>query len=176
VFGVQSQQSLHHKPFGPHRFPPMRERPWHSISMDFIEGPTLSDGHDTILWSVPPNQDGSVMSTSGQSMLKTWLIYLVTVLRKWDPDRHHLRSGQALLSRFAVTFASCWASRPTYRTAYHPETDGQTERVNQVLEQYLQVTSTTTRQLGQPPTLGRVAYNNTSHSATMVTPFFTTRL
>ena len=42
-------KSLHHKPFGPHRFLPIGERPWDSISLDFIEGLPPSDGHDTIL-------------------------------------------------------------------------------------------------------------------------------
>src|SRR5882724_496602 len=42
-------KSLHHKPFGRHRFLPISERPWDSISMDFIEGLPLSDGCDTIL-------------------------------------------------------------------------------------------------------------------------------
>jgi len=42
-------KSLHHKPFGPHRFLLISERPWDSISMDFIEGLPLSKGHDTIL-------------------------------------------------------------------------------------------------------------------------------
>src|SRR5882672_8336334 len=42
-------KSLHHKPFGPHSFLPIGERPWDSISMDFIEGLPLSQGHDTIL-------------------------------------------------------------------------------------------------------------------------------
>jgi len=42
-------KSLHHKPFGPHRFLPIGEQPWDSISMDFIEGLPLSNRHDTIL-------------------------------------------------------------------------------------------------------------------------------
>src|SRR5882724_10698520 len=42
-------KSLHHKPFGPHHFLPIGQCPWDSISMDFIEGLPLSDGHDTIL-------------------------------------------------------------------------------------------------------------------------------
>src|SRR5882672_7446371 len=42
-------KSLHHKLFGPHFFLPIGERPWDSISMDFIEGLPLSNGHDTIL-------------------------------------------------------------------------------------------------------------------------------
>src|SRR5882724_7118858 len=42
-------KSLHHKPFGPHHFLLIRERPWDSILMDFVEGLPLSNGHDTIL-------------------------------------------------------------------------------------------------------------------------------
>src|SRR5882724_13445328 len=42
-------KSLHHKPFGPHRFLLISERPWDSISMDFIEGLPLLDRHDMIL-------------------------------------------------------------------------------------------------------------------------------
>src|SRR5882724_6637643 len=41
-------KSLHHKPYGPHQFLPIRERPWDSISMDFIDGLPLSDRHDMI--------------------------------------------------------------------------------------------------------------------------------
>jgi len=47
---VQSQQVLlHHKPL-PSSFPPDRERPWDSISMDFIEGLPLSDGMTQSWW------------------------------------------------------------------------------------------------------------------------------
>src|SRR5882724_3756788 len=37
-------KSLHHKPFGPHRFLPIGERPWDSILMDFIEWLPLLEG------------------------------------------------------------------------------------------------------------------------------------
>src|SRR6266481_3986768 len=42
-------KAIHHKPFGPHQFLPIAQCPWDSISMDFIEGLPLSEGHDTIL-------------------------------------------------------------------------------------------------------------------------------
>jgi len=58
-------------------------------------------------------------------------------------------------------------------TAYHPETDGQTEWVNQILEQYLWVYINYQQDnwVNLLP-LAKFAYNNTSHSVTMVTPFF----
>jgi hypothetical protein len=57
-------------------------------------------------------------------------------------------------------------------TAYHPQTDGQTEHVNQVLEGYLRIF--TSRQQDDwddyLPT-GKFHYNNSQHSSTQQTPF-----
>jgi len=57
-------------------------------------------------------------------------------------------------------------------TAYHPQTDGQTERVNQELEQYLRV-FIDHRQEQWLYWLGTAefAYNNKIHTATKVLPF-----
>ena len=59
-------------------------------------------------------------------------------------------------------------------TAYHPQTDGQTERVNQELEQYLRV-FINHRQEQWPDWLGMVefTYNNKIHTATKTSPFKT---
>jgi len=57
-------------------------------------------------------------------------------------------------------------------TAYHPQTDGQTKRVNQELEQYLRV-FIDHRQEQWPDWLGTVefAYNNKIHTTTKISPF-----
>jgi hypothetical protein len=58
-------------------------------------------------------------------------------------------------------------------TAYHPETDGQTERLNQILEQYLQIYVDYLQDDWAPLLpLAEFAYNNSSHSTTNITPFF----
>jgi transposase InsO family protein len=57
-------------------------------------------------------------------------------------------------------------------TAYHPQTDSQMERINQVLEGYL-CTFTSQQQDdwdGLLP-MGEFFYNNTKHSSTQQTPF-----
>ena len=60
--------------------------------------------------------------------------------------------------------------------AYHPETDGQMEHVNQILEQYLQVYINYQQDdWVNLLLLAEFTYNNTSQSATMVTPFFTNK-
>ena len=57
-------------------------------------------------------------------------------------------------------------------TAFHPQTDGQTKRMNQELEQYLQM-FIDHHQEQWPEWLGTAefAYNNKVHSSTKVSPF-----
>ncbi|MBW0495725.1 hypothetical protein O181_035440 [Austropuccinia psidii MF-1] len=59
-------------------------------------------------------------------------------------------------------------------TSYHPETDGQTERLNQILEQYLWMyVSYHQDDLNTWLPLAEFAYNNCDHSSTKHSPFFT---
>ncbi|MBW0559203.1 hypothetical protein O181_098918 [Austropuccinia psidii MF-1] len=59
-------------------------------------------------------------------------------------------------------------------TAYHPETDGQTERVNQRLEQYLQMyVSYHQYDWNTWLPMAEFAYNNSDHSSTKQSLFFT---
>ncbi len=58
-------------------------------------------------------------------------------------------------------------------SVFHPETDGQTERTNQTLEQYLRYTMNYQQDnwldlLSQ----AEFAYNNTTHASTGISPFF----
>ena len=57
-------------------------------------------------------------------------------------------------------------------TAFHPQTDGQTKRMNQELEQYLRM-FIDYRQEQWPEWLGTAefAYNNKVHTGTKVSPF-----
>ncbi|MBW0507973.1 hypothetical protein O181_047688 [Austropuccinia psidii MF-1] len=59
-------------------------------------------------------------------------------------------------------------------TAYHPETDGQTERINQILEMYLQLhVSYHQDDWNKWLPLAELAYNDSDHSSTKQLPFFT---
>ncbi|GJE96954.1 dUTPase domain-containing protein [Phanerochaete sordida] len=59
-------------------------------------------------------------------------------------------------------------------TAYHPQTDGQTERVNQVLEQYLRcfVDNYNHEDWVDFLPTAEFAYNNAAHESTKETPYF----
>jgi hypothetical protein len=58
-------------------------------------------------------------------------------------------------------------------TAYHPQTNGQTKRVNQELEQYLQIfCNFNQNDWSLLLSLAKFQYNNQEHSTTKESPFF----
>ena len=63
--------------------------------------------------------------------------------------------------------------RANRSSAFHPQTDGQTERMNSVLEQYLRMYCDfqQTDWASLLP-MAEFSYNNSQHSATTLSPFF----
>jgi hypothetical protein len=58
-------------------------------------------------------------------------------------------------------------------TAYHPDTDGQTESVNQTLEQYLRAFCNFEQDnWSEMLPIAEYAYNNSVTSATAMSPFY----
>ena len=53
------------------------------------------------------------------------------------PKKLFLDRGIVFTSRFWNEFSLALGIKLKFSSAYHPETDGQTERVNKVLKQYL---------------------------------------
>lgn len=80
--------------------------------------------------------------------------------------------GTQFTSRFWARTCSHMTIDHRLSTAFHPQTDGQTERQNQVMEQYLRayVDYLQTNWLELLP-LAQFAYNNSKHAATGMTPF-----
>jgi hypothetical protein len=59
-------------------------------------------------------------------------------------------------------------------TAFHPQTDGQTERINQVIEAYLRsYCNYEQNDWAEMVGMAEFAYNNSKHSATKISPFYT---
>ncbi|CDJ31595.1 LOW QUALITY PROTEIN: uncharacterized protein EMH_0009550 [Eimeria mitis] len=86
-----------------------------------------------------------------------------TLISDRDP-RFTSEVWEALCSRFNI--------RRAMSSPYHPQTDGQTERVNPTLEQMLRTYIQTDEQEWENllPAL-ELAYNNTPHSSTELSPF-----
>jgi hypothetical protein len=81
--------------------------------------------------------------------------------------------GTQFAAKFTRALNQLLRMETALSTAYHPQTDGQTERINQELEQYLRlyVNHMQTDWADWLP-IAEFAYNNREHSATSFSPFF----
>ena len=118
------------------------ERPWQYISVDFITKLPMSKGHDSILVVC---DRFSKMSHFVATTAKTMAEGLVRLFRDYVWKLHRL--PESVISdrgpQFAVGLTrelnKMLGIETKLSTAYHPQTDGQTERTNQELEQYLRM-------------------------------------
>ena len=107
---------------------------------------------------------------------KTAMLYLHHVWKHHGtPNEMIFDRGLVFVSKFMRRLYELLHIQPVPTTAFHPQSDGQTERVNQFLEQILRM-FTTKRQDDWSDLLAIVefAYNNSLHSATRFSPFYTT--
>ena len=114
--------------------------PWSSISLDFITDLPPSNGHTCVLVVVDrlTKMAHLVPFASIPSAEDTAKALFTSVVR------HHGLPSDIVSDRGPQFTSQLWTSlcadlgiKPKLSTAYHPQTDGQTERVNQVLELYL---------------------------------------
>lgn len=81
--------------------------------------------------------------------------------------------GATVTSSFFSELCSSLGVQQTLFTAFHPQTDGQTERVNQTLEQYLRIyCKYLQHEWRRLLPLAECSYNNAESASTGITPFF----
>lgn len=133
-----------HRPYGSLESLPIPRRPWVEISMDFITGLPVSHYNgrdvDSILVIVDRFTKYSiflpVMTTINAADLAE-LFHKEIELRFGAPEGIISDRGPIFTSQFWADL--CYLSKIKRRlsTAFHPQTDGQTERINQTIEHYL---------------------------------------
>ncbi|MBW0533450.1 hypothetical protein O181_073165, partial [Austropuccinia psidii MF-1] len=143
-------KNIHHKKFGLLRPLPIPNGPWICLSMDFITQFPLSNSFDSILVIVDRFSNhglpSSIVNERGSIFVSSF----------WTNLCQQLKISRDLSS------------------PYHPETDGQTERVNQILEQYLWIYfSYNQDDWNTLLPLAEFAYNNSDNSSTKQLPLFT---
>jgi hypothetical protein len=159
---------------------PIPDRPWKDISMDFVTGLPESEGFNAVLTVVDrltkmrhlipctTNEQGGTSTEATASILieHVWKLHgLPTSIVSDRGPQFISRVWKALCTRLKVSVE--------LTSAYHPETDGQSENANAAMERYLRayVSYQQDDWVKWLPVAEFVA-NNTQSATTRVTPFF----
>ena len=116
--------------------------PFTSIAMDFIVKLPLSDTYDTILTITDTFSKASIFIPCNETIdaTNTAKLYATYVLPHYGlPTRIISDRDPRFTSTFTRELCRALSIDQNISTAYHPQTDGQSERTNQRLEQYLRI-------------------------------------
>lgn len=175
----QRTKAKRHRPYGELQPLPTPERPWQHVAMDFIVG-------------LPPSRRGNEVYDSILVVVDR-----MTKMVKYVPTTETLRAegmseilfdrvfstfgvpesvvsdrGSLFTSEFWSTLCYHLQAKRRLSTAYHPQTDGQTERQNQTLEHYLRTFCCETQDdWASWLSLAEFCYNDAENASTRMTPF-----
>jgi len=175
----QVMKARRHRPYGDAQALPMPRRPWEEITMDFITDLPPSKWFagvaDAILVIVDRYSKMVIFVPTTKRCTSVELadILMEYVVRRYGVPRGSVTDrGSVFTSQYWSDFAYEAQVRHRLSTAFHPQTDGQTERMNQTLEQYLrcycsEVQDEWASRLPQ----AEFAVNNGVHQALRMSPF-----
>ncbi|QRW11768.1 Retrotransposable element Tf2 protein [Ceratobasidium sp. AG-Ba] len=134
------QRSKGHKQYAPQKPLPIPQKPWEDIAYDFIVKLPESQGMDSILvvidrfsWQahfIPCLESTNAEGVADLFIKEVWKLHGLP--KTTVSDR-----GPTFNSQFLKALYAKLGINPKFSTAFHPETDGITERTNQWLEGFL---------------------------------------
>lgn len=155
---------------------PIPMEPWTDISADFIIKLPRSQGYDLILiiidrfskmvHLIPTHEELSALGLATLYRDNVWKHHGLP--RSIISDR-----GPQFASKFMKELNGLLGIDTKLSTAYHPQTDGQTERVNMVVEQYLRLfTNHRQDDWADWLALAEFTINNSTQSSSKQSPFY----
>lgn len=154
---------------------PIPEGVWMDISMDFIDGLPSSSGKTVILVVVDRFSKAAhfIALTHPYSTVSVSQAFMDNVFKLHGMPRSIVSDqDRVFVSDFWQELFKLQGCALNLSTAYHPQSDGQTEVVNRCLETYLRcMTSDKPSLWSRWLPLAEFWYNTTFHSATQMTPF-----
>jgi len=123
--------------------PAENAQPFETVAMDFITKLPLSGGYNTILTITDTDcSKASVFIPCNETINSEGvsLLYLNNVIPHYGiPHKIISDRDVRFVSKFSTELCCILNIHQNISTAYHPQTDGASERTNQTLEQYLRV-------------------------------------
>ena len=168
-----------HKPYGKLESLPVPERPWQDISLDFItQLPSSQIGqveHNAILVVVDryTKMARFIPTTTDLAAPEFAALFHENIELKYGSPRSIISDRDTrITSKFWAEVCSYSLIKRRLSTAFHPQTDGQTEILNRILENYLRAyTSLEHMNWARLLPSAEYAYNNSRSSSTKITPF-----
>jgi len=171
-----------HKPYGLLQPLPPPTRPWSSVTMDFIVKlpKSLEPGSgrlcDTVLVIVCRHTKGAKFVPTEETITAEECAYEVSKALMSEhgiPEEFITDRDKLFTSKYWDTFLAKLGVKKKLSTSFHPETDGQTERTNQTLEQYLRMYANKLQDnwVELLPT-AQLAYNSTKSATTKYSPHY----
>jgi transposase InsO family protein len=155
---------------------PIPERPWQVMSMDFVGPlPRTPDHYDTVLVVIDKfSKEGHLIPTTQHANAKSTAKLLIDHVVRLHGIPEAIISDRG--TQFtAKLFRKVWEQLGTelrFSTAYHPQSDGQTERLNRDIEQQLRWHADKTGSNWKEwLSVVEMQYNSTVHSSTGKTPY-----
>jgi hypothetical protein len=139
----QQVKAEHQRPAGPLQPLPIPEWKWECISMDFMSGlPRASSGQDAI-WVIVDRLTKTahfLPIKMTYSMDRLAELYIKEIVRLHGiPVSMVSDRDPRFTSRFWWSLQEALGTKLTFSTTFHPQTDGQTERKIQTLEDMLRL-------------------------------------
>src|SRR3979490_2507109 len=147
--------------------------------MDFIEQLPLSSGFTSILVIVCRLSKQSIFIPTVDTITSAKLakLFVLHVFSKHGVSSHVTSDrGSKFVSHFFRSLGKALDMHLHFTSGYHPKANGQTEHVNQTLEQYLRVYCNYQQDnWSELLPLAEFAYNNAPNATTGISPFFTNK-
>jgi len=158
---------------------PVPNGPWEDIAADFTTDLPLCQGYDSILVVVDRFSKEAIFipTTKTATALDTAKLYLHNVWKNHGLPRSIVSDrGPQFASQVMRELSSRLGITTKLSTAFHPQTDGQTERMNRDLQQYLRLYCTEKQDewVDWLP-LAQFSYNSKVHTSSKKTPFEVSR-
>lgn len=148
---------------------------WEDLSMDFIERLPISGGFEVIFMVVDRLSKYSHFISlthpySAKSVAKTFIDHVVKL--HGFPKSIVTDRDRVFMSSFWKELFELQGSKLKASSSYHPQTDGQTEIVNRILEQYLRCfCHEEQKKWGEYLSWAKYWYNTSFHASIQISPF-----
>jgi transposase InsO family protein len=165
-----------HQPYRKLQSPEAPKRPWEWVTVDFIGPLPMSKGSDYLIVVTDRLTKYIHLIPANTKMTAPQLVplFMGHIVMNYGVPKYITSDRDKLFTlKFWASLTDLMGIKRKLTTAYHPQANGQTERTNQTIKQYLRhyVNYQQDDWVAYLP-MAQFVYNNAVHSTTGETPFF----